>query len=233
MAVLVTALTGDPRDPAPLSAFWSETHYHCYVGEDTGSVTANAHALQALAAYTRCRPAASAAHRPRMNLVRDWLLAQQQSDGAWTDKWHASPYYATERCVTALASHDGPGALDAVRSAANWVLAAQHDDGTWGVWGGTAEETAYAVKILLGAPAASHQPGYERALEQAETVLDEASRAPDHRHPALWHDKTLYAPQAMVQAEVMAALEMLRTRRGAEPRTPAQSEGRREQPRDC
>lgn len=222
MAVLVSALTGEPCDPAPLSAFWTGTHYQCYVGEDTGSVTANAHALQALSAYMRCRPAASPAHRPRAHQVREWLLEQQQSGGAWTDKWHASPYYATERCVTALSSHGGPGALDAVRSAAGWVLASQHDDGTWGVWGGTAEETAYAVKVLLSVSvAASHQPRYDRALAQAETVLETASSTPDHRHPALWHDKTLYVPQAIVQAEVMAALAMLRTRCGAEPRTPA------------
>ncbi|KNE83394.1 hypothetical protein ADZ36_05630 [Streptomyces fradiae] len=220
MAVLVSALTGEPCDPAPLSAFWTGTHYQCYVGEDTGSVTANAHTLQALSAYMRCRAAASAAHRPRAHQVREWLLEQQQSCGAWTDKWHASPYYATQRCVAALASHGGPCALDAVRSAASWVLASQHDDGTWGVWGGTAEETAYAVKILLTV-VASHQPGYDRALEQAETVLEAAISTPDHRHPALWHDKTLYAPQAIVQAEVMAARAMLRTRRGAEPRTPA------------
>ncbi|MFJ8752162.1 prenyltransferase/squalene oxidase repeat-containing protein [Streptomyces sp. NPDC102441] len=231
MTVLVAALAGEPCDPAPLSAFWSGSHFDCYVGEDTGSVTANAHALQALGAYTRSRPA-DATHRLRMDLVRDRLLAQQQPDGPWTDKWHASPYYATERCVTALARHVGPGALDAVRSAADWVAASQHDDGAWGVWGGTAEETAYAVKTLLAASAALHHP-YERALNRAEAVLDTSGRAPAHRHPALWHDKTLYAPQAMIQAEVMAALEMLRTRHAAEHPSQAPSATRREQPHAC
>ncbi|MEV8333859.1 prenyltransferase/squalene oxidase repeat-containing protein [Streptomyces niveus] len=220
MTVLVAALAGEPCDPAPLSAFWSGTHFDCYVGEDTGSVTANSHALQALDAYARCRPTAGAVHRPRMDLVRDRLLAQQQSDGAWSDKWHASPYYATERCVTALARHGGPHALNAVRSAADWIMATQHDDGAWGVWGGTVEETAYAVKTLLGSRTAFHQPEYDCALDRAEAVLDSASRAPGHRHPALWHDKTLYAPHAMIQAEVMAALELLRTRRGSQPPAP-------------
>ncbi|MFD7954299.1 prenyltransferase/squalene oxidase repeat-containing protein [Streptomyces ardesiacus] len=216
MAVLVAALAGEPRDLAPLDTFWSGTSFDCYVGEDTGSVTANAHALQALHAYAQCRPAEGAVRLPRRDLVADWLLAQQQTDGAWRDKWHASPYYATERCVTALARHGGPTARTALRSAAGWVVATQRDDGSWGVWSGTAEETAYAVKILLAAQDVCHLPGADRALSSAEAVLEAASRTTGHRHPALWHDKTLYAPHAMIQAEVMAALQMLRMRGEAE-----------------
>ncbi|MDX3024940.1 prenyltransferase/squalene oxidase repeat-containing protein [Streptomyces acidiscabies] len=214
MTVLVAALAGAPFDPAALFPFWGTTHYQCYIDEDTGSVTANAHALQALTAFTRCWPAASALHRPHRDLVRAWLLEQQHDDGTWTDKWHASPYYATERCVRALAGHTGPGTLDALRSAADWVLDSQQDDGTWGVWGGTPEETAYAVNILLNTPAVADGPGYDRALERAEAALDAVGRE-CHHHPALWHDKTLYAPAAMIEAEVTAARELLRTRPGA------------------
>ncbi|MEU6349905.1 prenyltransferase/squalene oxidase repeat-containing protein [Streptomyces sp. NPDC047072] len=214
MAVLVAALAGEPRDPAPLSVFETGTHYDCYVGEDTGSATANAHALQALGAYLRFQPAAAGVHQPNMNLVRDWLLAQQQPEGAWSDKWHASPYYATSRCVAALArgDDDHPHTRDAVRSAADWVLETQRDDGLWGIWDGTVEETAYAVNILLRAAPFIRQPHSTDALDRAEAALLPAGRTSGHRHPALWHDKTLYAPEAMVQAEVTAALEMLRTR---------------------
>lgn len=213
MAILVSALVDQPRDPAPLSVFEARTHYDCYVGEDTGSVTANAHALQALGSYLQHRPAASIDHWPRMNMAREWLLAQQTPDGAWTDKWHASPYYATERCVTALALYGRRRAAGAVRSAADWVLGTQSEDGSWGVWGGTAEETAYAVQILLHARAHGEQSRTRHALNRAEAVLRAAVEDPAHQHPALWHDKTLYGPQAMVHAEVVAALELLRTRR--------------------
>ncbi len=206
MAVLVSALTGTSSDPAPLAAFWADTHYQCYIGEDTGSVTANAHALQALAAHFCLRPAARSGGHPRMDLVRDWLV-EQQTDGAWTDKWHASPYYATERCVRALLGHDGPGTRRAIRTAVDRVLASQHDDGTWGVWGGTAEETAYAVKILLADPASSTRPGWHTALERATQVLKDWDS--QQQPPALWHDKTLYAPTAMIQAEILAARELL------------------------
>ncbi|MGW4735196.1 hypothetical protein ACWEQC_39665 [Streptomyces shenzhenensis] len=215
MAILVAALTGRPRDPGPLAVFGGKTHYHCYLGEDTRSVTANAHALQALDAFLRLKPAAGDGHGPRMNLTRDWLLAQQRSDGFWMDKWHASPYYATQRCVYALADQNDTRCHDAVRSAAAWVLETQHDDGSWGVWDGTAEETAYAVTILLRSPALSRQPQGTRALERAEEVLRATPRTASFRHPGLWHDKTLYAPQAVVRAEVLAAVQSLQIRTGA------------------
>ncbi|MFJ7238822.1 prenyltransferase/squalene oxidase repeat-containing protein [Streptomyces olivaceus] len=208
MAVLVSALTGSPRSPAPLSAFEADDHYDCYIGEDTGSSTANAHALQALTAWLNHRPTPGAALQSRMDLTRDWLLSQQQHDGAWQDKWHASPYYATERCVTALRPHIRPATRDAIRLAVDWVLSTQRDDGSWGVWGGTAEETAYAVNILVASTYDSSGPDTTQALKRAGHFLRDAVRS-SGRHPALWHDKTLYAPQAMVRAEVFAALQLL------------------------
>ncbi|MCX5216046.1 prenyltransferase [Kitasatospora sp. NBC_00240] len=212
MAVLVAALVDRPRDPAPLAMFDNGRHYDCYIGEDTGSLSANAHALQALHAYLRHHPEAAKTHRPVVHRVADWLVEHQQPQGHWTDKWHASPYYATGRCVTALVSLPGPRARRAVRAATAWVLATQHQDGSWGIWGGTAEETAYAVKILLRTPGAERQPAHTRALDHAEAFLHTTTRTPGHQHPALWHDKTLYAPEAMIQAEVVAARHLLRTR---------------------
>lgn len=212
MAVLVSALVDRPRDPAPLAVFDNGRHYDCYVGEDTGSLSANAHALQALHAHLRHHPETAETHRPVIRRVADWLVDHQQPQGHWTDKWHASPYYATDRCVTALSALPGPRAHRAVQAAAAWVLATQHEDGSWGIWGGTAEETAYAVKILLGADGTAPQPQHTRALDRAEAFLHGTARTPGHRHPALWHDKTLYAPEAMIRAEVVAARHLLRTR---------------------
>lgn len=212
MAVLVSALAGVPRDPAPLAAFEAGDHYDCYVGEDTGSSTANAHVLQALTAWLSHRPTTGDALQTRRDGTRDWILARQQPDGAWHDKWHTSPYYATERCVTALSGHTGPTTREAVRSAADWVLATQREDGSWGVWDSTAEETAYAVCILLKSTDHAARPDATAALRRAEHILRDASSSSGHHHLALWHDKTLYAPQAMAQAEVTATLELLLTR---------------------
>ncbi|MER7849878.1 prenyltransferase/squalene oxidase repeat-containing protein [Kitasatospora sp. NPDC096077] len=211
MAVLVASLVGRPYDPAPLELFHNGGHYDCYVGEDTGSVTANAHALQALDGHLRLRPDAGPGHRPRIHQLSEWLVDVQQPEGHWHDKWHASPYYATERCVTALARHGGDRAGAAVDAAATWTLNTQREDGSWGIWGGTAEETAYAVQILLCASARSRRPRHDQALDRAALFL-ESTAAPGHRHPALWHDKTLYAPGAMIEAEVLAARELLRAR---------------------
>lgn len=213
MAVLVSALAGSPRDPSPLSAFEADDHYDCYVDEDTPSSTANAHALQALTACLSHQPTTAHPLRTRMDLTRNWLLDQQQPDGAWYDKWHASPYYATERCVTAISGHTDPTTRDAVRSACEWVLASQHSDGSWGVWGGTAEETAYAAKTLLSSPDYMRRPAAAHALSLAEEILSDVAHSSGYHHPALWHDKTLYAPGAMAQAEVTAALELVHTRR--------------------
>ncbi|MFD9603691.1 prenyltransferase [Streptomyces sp. NBC_01224] len=214
MAVLVASLVGLPYDPAPLDLFHNGSHYDCYIGEDTGSVTANAHALQALVSYLRHYPTAEHTYGPRAAKLCDWLADQQQPEGHWTDKWHASPYYATARSVTALAQYGGHHASRAVQSAAAWTTDTQRADGSWGVWGSTVEETAYAVKILLSAATPTPQPQQNRALDLAETYLHAASH-PGHQHPALWHDKTLYAPTAVIEAEVLAAQELLRARRAA------------------
>lgn len=91
MAVLVASLVGLPYDPAPLDLFHNGSHYDCYIGEDTGSVTANAHALQALVSYLRRCPTAEHTYGPRAAKLCDWLTGQQRPEGHWTDKWHASP----------------------------------------------------------------------------------------------------------------------------------------------
>ncbi|GGZ69458.1 prenyltransferase/squalene oxidase repeat-containing protein [Streptomyces bluensis] len=215
MAVLVASLVGLPYTPEPLDLFHNGSHYDCYIGEDTGSITANAHALQALGSYLSRHPEAQHTYGPRTEKLRDWLISRQQPEGPWPDKWHASPYYATMRCVTALARYGEDHASTAVRAAAAWTVETQHDDGSWGIWGGTVEETAYAAQILLSTAAPTRQPQHARALERAEAYLN-AAAGRGHRHPALWHDKTLYAPDAMIEAEVLAVREALRTRHGVD-----------------
>lgn len=208
MAVLVSSLVGLEHTLEPLDQFHNGSHYDCYIGEDTGSITANAHALQALGGYQRRNPETQHIYGPRTDKLRDWLIDQQRPEGPWPDKWHASPYYATARSVAALTRFGGGHAATAVETAVTWALDTQRDDGSWGVWGGTAEETAYAVQILLST--STHRPQHTRALHRAETYLGDS--AGSGRHPALWHDKTLYAPDAMIEAEILAARQTLRTR---------------------
>jgi squalene cyclase len=125
----------------------------------------------------------------------------QQPDGHWTDRWHASPYYATSCAVLALAGHAPPEVAGAaVDRAVGWVLTTQRDDGGWGRWSTTTEETAYAVHVLLGA-GGRHRPEAVAAAAlalphlQVDATID----------PPLWHDKDLYTPLLVVRAAVLAA----------------------------
>ncbi|EYF02235.1 prenyltransferase/squalene oxidase repeat-containing protein [Chondromyces apiculatus] len=214
MTVLLCAQLGQPWSPEALARFDNGAYYDCYLGEDTSSITANAHALHAWTHWLNTpdalgHPAARAAPIERL---RDWLLGRQQPEGHWGDKWHASPYYATSRTVTALASIPrAPRIEAALQAAGRWMRDSQRADGSWGVWSGTAEETAYAASvILLAAGTAGPSPRMRTQLAAAARFLDEAGADPLHHHPALWHDKTLYAPQAMIDAEILATRETLR-----------------------
>jgi hypothetical protein len=177
------------------------------VGERTPSATTNAHVLEAVTDWLDLSPdpawpAAAAAK------VSGWLCAEQSTDGTWTDKWHASPYYATVCCAVALARVGGPGPDRAVGRAIDWVLATQRDDGSWGRWAGTAEETAYAVEILLLPAGRADRDRVDRAAARGYLALTEALRRPTDC-PPLWHDKDLYLPGTIVQAAGLRARHLV------------------------
>jgi hypothetical protein len=183
------------------------THFHTWAGERTASPTTNAHVLTALATGDGRRTAwrSSAIQR-----TADWLCDSQHRDGFWSDKWHASAFYATACSVGALrdaavgpAPDDGRVATRraaAVDRAVAWVLSSQRRDGSWGRWAGTAEETAYALQTLLyrAEPDESTRTAARRGLRFLLTAQD--------RDPVpLWHDKDLYVPTHVVRAAVVGA----------------------------
>jgi halimadienyl-diphosphate synthase len=202
-ATTLTALArlGSPRSPECLLAYRQrDGHFTCFFDERTPSTSTNAHVLQAFGASV-----VREEYRPVMAGVADWLCDRQEPDGSWSDKWHASPYYATACCVLALADHGGERAAGALRGAVGWVLDTQRPDGSWGRWAGTFEETAYAVQILCRCRALGGVPddAVDRAIAGGYARLLRAD--PDEPHPPLWHDKDLYTPLRIVRAEGMAA----------------------------
>ncbi|WP_242584995.1 prenyltransferase/squalene oxidase repeat-containing protein [Streptomyces sp. MST-110588] len=197
---------GDHIRPDSLMPYFTDDHFCCYPEERSPSSSTNAHALEALVLYVARHPADRGRYRSVIRRTIDWLLAQQHPDGSWSDKWHASPYYATACCVRALAAFAGPVAHPALARASAWALATRLPGGRWGHGAnGTVEETAYAVWILLGRTpqtgAARQALTSARRILQAECVTDNI--------PALWHDKDVYAPLRILRATRLAALHTL------------------------
>ena len=205
------ARLGYPVAPESLWHYEVGDHFCTWRGEDGNSITTNAHALETLGWWSRHGDPGDGRWATAAASVTGWLLGQQRVDGQWDDRWHASPYYATSSAAVALIGY-GAGAevAQAVDRAVEWMLRTQRADGSWGRWDGTAEETAYALQLLCAADAGRH-PGLEAAVADGAAYLDRTD--PDSEQPALWHDKDLYHPTAIVQAAVLAARYACASRR--------------------
>ena len=214
-ALYALALVDSARSPDCLATYWEGTHFSTFPSERTPSTTTNAHAVQALGALTAAGRPQGAPLDKALGTVVSWLREQQEPDGSWQDKWHASRYYATLCCALAMAEHGGETARPAVTKAVRWVLDSQRENGSWGRWSGTYEETAYAVRLLL---TAERHAGHTLS-ELDDEIVGAATRGyafllcseGDADAPHLWHDKDLYTPIRMVRAEGMAAQHLARS----------------------
>ena len=209
MTLYTLALLGQPQPPTALRGFELPTHFCTWPGEDGDSVSTNAHVLEAFGAYVAARPEAEPAYRPAIAKISDWLCRQQQADGSWTDRWHTSPYYATQCAVTALRQFGHAGASMSLARARRWVLSTQREHGLWGTWAGTREETAYAIQILANTGGAA----------VPDQTIEFLSAADDNAHPPLWIAKDPYCPTAIVEAAILAAIRL--SAQSAKPQTDA------------
>ncbi|MEV4660226.1 prenyltransferase/squalene oxidase repeat-containing protein [Micromonospora sp. NPDC049301] len=208
VALDALARLGRPADPGSLWAYETAEGFCTWPGEDGFSVTTNAHVLDAFGQHVAGHPDADARYHRAVDRLSVVLSGHQRAEGGWQDRWHASPYYATACCVLALAEFGrGAAAAEAVDRAALWVLDSQRADGSWGRWAGTAEETAYALRILLAAPAAG--PRVDDAMARGHAYLHEPS---GRKHPPLWYGKELYCPTAIVRAAVLGACRLVSAR---------------------
>ena len=206
-------LGGKGPGVAPLRHYETGTHFVTWAGERTPSTSTNAHVLDCLAQVDG-DPAEELWRRQAMRTVSTWLCDHQRDDGTWADKWHASPLYATAAAAGALRRCGGRGAPAAVARSITWLIDCQRGNGSWGVWGGTAEETAYALQLIVPVLSGRGVHGVPRhqLLESAARGLRflraRTLRRHIPEHPPLWHDKDLYTPSAVVDAAVVGALHL-------------------------
>ncbi|MEU7278071.1 squalene--hopene cyclase [Streptomyces sp. NPDC045431] len=131
----------------------------CDFGEviDPPSADVTAHVVEMLAHEGK-------AHHPRTRRGIEWLLAEQEANGAWFGRWGVNYVYGTGSVVPALTAAGLPGSHPAIRRAVSWLESVQNDDGGWGEdlrsyreeeWIGhgasTASQTAWALMALLAA----------------------------------------------------------------------------------
>jgi hypothetical protein len=192
---------GHEVDPCILQGFEDRKHgiFRTYHFERNPSVGTNVHALEALQLMPEYPN-----RRAMQESIILMLLDQRRFDVYWTDKWHASPYYATTHALVGLLQ--GDFYLDYfTRPTIDWLAHTQRLDGSWGYFEqGTAEETAYAMTALL------HYNRHRRVradvLHRGAAYLAEAIERADESHPPLWIEKCLYVPYEIVRAAILAAL---------------------------
>jgi halimadienyl-diphosphate synthase len=207
-AVTLYALAqlGSPRSVDYLLAYRVDAHFSCFPDECTPSISTNAHVLQAFGKCLENNFPQRFHYHAVMSKLSEWLRDRQEANGSWWDKWHASPYYATARCATTLHRYSRSASATTVSRAVKWLLDSQREDGSWGRWSGTYEETAYAVQTLLRTCTYPADSAVEQAAARGCVFLQRL--AGDHKHPPLWHDKDLYTPIRVVRAEGLAALHL-------------------------
>ncbi|MFD9409381.1 prenyltransferase/squalene oxidase repeat-containing protein [Streptomyces sp. NPDC059989] len=219
IVLFTLALLGAPQDPGCLFGYEEDDHFCTWPGERTPSPSTNAHQLEALGqqlAATRPGPPDAHRYQAAVTKLSAWICDQQQADGSWDDKWHASPYYPAMCCTLALAHYGTGAAPAAVNKATQWILSTQRPDGSWGRWQGTLEETAYALLTLQLTPHTA-SPAIEHAVTRGSDFLLPRIAHPDGAE--LWTGKDLYHHPALAQAPAVAALHLAQqaTRRTTPP----------------
>lgn len=188
-------------NPAILAQFEDEGTriFRTYHYERNPSVSTNVHALEAL----NLIPDYPNRHKVKEQILFT-LLANRKYNIYWTDKWHASPYYATAHTLIALLK-EGTYLAGACCHTVDWILHTQRNDGSWGFFErGTAEETACALTALL------YYNRYEsidlEVLHRGAAYLESTHKGANSTYPELWLGKDLYVPLDVVRSAILSAL---------------------------
>ena len=212
VTVRMLALADRPVDPYTLQCFEDpETRtFRTFSFERNASVSTNAHSLEALALMPDYPDRQEVWDR-----VVTMLLASRRYQSYWTDKWHASPFYATSHVLIALLHSDEPLVSECFGSI-DWMTHMQRPDGSWGYFDqGTAEETAYVLLTLLSFHERFACVDVE-VLKRGAAYLRHAFES-NKTYPDLWVAKSLFAPEGVVESAILAAIYLYQVTFGHSP----------------
>lgn len=185
---------GIEKDLASILAYEEKDHFRCFDLEVNPSISANIHILDALRQAGLSRKILS------IQKILQFIHKAKGSNPYWVDKWHASAYYPTAHAVMACAGFED----DLIRDAVEWILNTQNQDGSWGTYLPTAEETAYSLQALW--------VWNEKAARVPKSVFRNGARwLQDHLdqpYPPLWIGKCLYNPRLVIRSAVISALTL-------------------------
>ena len=190
-------------DPASLRHFEDAQGriFRTFRFERNASVSTNAHALEVLALLPDYPD-----RKEVWTRVVTMLLATKQYQSYWTDKWHASPFYATAHVLISLLRVGEP-LISECQGVIDWVVHMQREDGAWGFYGiSTAEETAYALLALLQYHRKFGTVDASVMHRGARFLLRQDRDGEGQMFPDLWIAKSLFAPQDVIRSAIVAAL---------------------------
>lgn len=182
---------GRDVDVSPLLDYELSEYFRCYALEANPSVNANVHMLGAL------RRAGYPLEHPSIQKIVNFLQSAQY----WFDKWHVSPYYPTAHAVLACAGYADFLVADAI----DWMLSTQNEDGSWGYFLPTAEETAYCLQAL----AVWRRTGHRIPEEVLQHGADWLMAHTEPPFPPLWIGKCLYSPTRVIESTILSALALV------------------------
>jgi halimadienyl-diphosphate synthase len=186
---------GITKETGNILSYEEKEWFRCFDLENETSLSANVHILGAL------RQAGFQRDHPSVNKILAFLQKTRSPEGYWRDKWHLSPYYTTSHAIIACAGY----ADEIVSESVNWMINTQKNDGSWGTFGSTREETAYALQALWQWSQKSQSLSKEY-LHRGKVWLE------DHRdadHSSLWVGKCLYKPVLVIDSAVETAITLI------------------------
>jgi halimadienyl-diphosphate synthase len=185
---------GIEKDLASVLAYEEKDHFRCFDLEANPSISANIHILDAL------RQAGVGQKNSSVQKIFAFLRKAKGNNLFWVDKWHSSAYYPTAHAIMACGGFEN----DLVSDSVEWLIKTQNQNGSWGTYISTAEETAYALQALW--------VWDERSARVPRSVFKNGARwlseHMDQPYPPLWIGKCLYNPYLVIRSAVISALHL-------------------------